>query len=117
MRRMIEKIIQCYGQPVTLLRGTSESNLRAFFQPARSKTWQNMHLEMTPLGITPRGQYVYIGPVSPEMTRGDVLVVLNRRYRIQRSEVIQDQNGPIYRWALCMEEGDEDQWGSRRSDR
>lgn len=114
MRRMMEKIIHCYGQQVTLLHGDLPSTYRAFFQPARSKTWQNMHLEMSPLGITPRGQYVYIGPVTPEAERDDVLLVLGKRYRIQRSEVIQDQNGPIYRWGLCMEEGDEDQWGTRK---
>lgn len=111
---MIEAIIHTYGQQVTLYHGDLPSTFRAFFQPARSKTWQNMHLEMSVLGITPRGQYVFIGPVKPEADRGDVLVVERKRYRIQRSELMQDENGPIYRWALCMEEGDEDQWGTQK---
>lgn len=113
VRRMMETIISSYGQQLTLIQNGMHSTFRAFFQPARSKTWQNMHLEMSPLGITPRGQYVYIGPVTPEVNRGDILLVLGKRYRIQRSEVFQDQHGPIYRWGLCMEEGDEDQWDIR----
>lgn len=113
MRRMMEKILRCYGQQVTLLHNDLQYTFRAFFQPARSKTWQNMHLELSPLGITPRGQFTYIGPVEPAADRGDILLVLNKRYRIQRCETIQDQNGPVYHWGLCMEEGDEDQWGNQ----
>ena len=113
MRRMMETIIHRYGQQVTLIHGDLRRTYRAFFQPARSKTWQNMHLEMNPLGITPRGQYVYIGPVEPAAERNDMLVVLEKRYRIQRSDVIQDKNGPVYRWCLCMEEGDVNTWGVR----
>lgn len=86
-----------------------------FFQPTYSKGWQNMDPEYTPLGSNPRGQYLYIGPVDTTVGFGATVKIGTREYRIRRAELILDQNGPVYWWALCVEKGGEDLWGGQPS--
>ena len=111
MRQMVSKILRTYGTAVTLTHGGTEYALRAFFQPVRSKSWQYLEGDYSPLGEIPRGQYVYIGPVSPEAAAGDTLHVGQRSYWLRRAELIHDGNGPVYCWGLCVEKGGEDNWG------
>lgn len=70
MQRMVEKILNTYGTAVTLHHGGTDYELRAFFQPVRSKSWQYLEGNYSPLGEIPRGQYVYIGPVEPAAEAG-----------------------------------------------
>ena len=111
MRRMVEKILDSYGAAVTLEGQSGEHTLRAFFQPVRSKSWQYLEGNYSPLGEVPRGQYVYIGPVEPEARVGDTLRVGGRNYWLRRTELIQDREGPVYCWGMCVEKGGEDTWG------
>ena len=64
MRQMIDKILNTYGSAVTLQRKDEEFSIRVFFQPVRSKSWQYLEGNYSPLGEIPRGQYVYIGRQS-----------------------------------------------------
>lgn len=111
MRQMVEKILRGYGTAVTLTHGKTEHSIRAFFQPVRSKSWQYLEGDYSPLGEIPRGQYVYIGPVLPEAAAGDTLKIGQRSYWLRRAELIHDANGPVYCWGLCVEKGGEDNWG------
>ena len=88
-----------------------EYEIRAFFQPVRSKSWAYLDGEYSPLGEIPRGQYVYIGPVEPAAEAGDSLTVGNKGYWLRRTELIYDANGPVYCWGMCVEKGGEDTWG------
>ena len=63
MREMVGKILETYGTAVTLQQSGNAFAIRAFFQPVRSKSWQYLEGNYSPLGEIPRGQYVYIGPV------------------------------------------------------
>lgn len=111
MRRMVDKILSSYGSAVTLHRGDTVHSVRAFFQPVRSKSWQYLEGNYSPLGEVPRGQYVYIGPVEPAAEVGDTLTVAGRDYWLRRTELILDRNGPVYCWGMCVEKGGEDVWG------
>lgn len=111
MQQMVSKILNTYGTPVTLTQGETAYPVRAFFQPVRSKSWQYLEGNYSPLGEIPRGQYVYIGPVSPTAEAGDTVTVDGRVYWLRRTELIRDANGPVYCWGMCVEKGGEDNWG------
>ena len=111
MRQMVSKILRSYGSAVTLRKGGTAHEIRAFFQPVRSKSWQYLEGDYSPLGEIPRGQYVYIGPVEPAAEAGDSLTVAGKEYWIRRAEQILDSRGPVYCWGMCVEKGGEDDWG------
>ena len=111
MVRMVGKILNTYGAAVTLRRGAESFAVRAFFQPVRSKSWQYLEGDYSPLGEIPRGQYVYIGPVEPAAEAGDTLTVDGKDYWLRRTELVRDSGGPVYCWGMCVEKGGEDTWG------
>jgi len=111
MVRMVGKILNTYGAAVTLRHREESFALRAFFQPVRSKSWQYLEGDYSPLGEIPRGQYVYIGPVEPAAEAGDTLTVDGKDYWLRRTELVRDGNGPVYCWGMCVEKGGEDTWG------
>ena len=111
MRQAIEQILTDYGSPLRLEQDGQVFSVRAFFQPVRSKSWQYLEGNYSPLGEIPRGQYVYLGPVAPEAKAGDSLTVGEKAYWLRRTELVRDQNGPVYCWGLCVEKGGEDTWG------
>lgn len=111
MQRMVSKILAQYGASLTLGKKDGDHEVRAFFQPVRSKSWQYLEGDFSPLGEIPRGQYVYIGPVDPAAESGDTLAVEGKNYWLRRTEMILDASGPVYCWGICVEKGGEDNWG------
>ena len=73
MKRMADGIFRQYGTAMGLTHDGAEKQIRGFFQPVRSKSWQSMVNAATPLGEIPRGQYVYIGPAGTAVEIGDAL--------------------------------------------
>ena len=110
---MIGRIVEKYGTPVTLCREGSTWEVRAFFQPVRSKSWDASDSNYSPLGEIPRGRYIYLGPLDPEAQAGDIIQRNGRQFLVRRSELIYGAKGPAYCWALCLEKGGEDDWGKR----
>ena len=108
MRRMIEKILNCYGLSVILSR--TGSVVRAFLQPVTSES-RKARQEICPLGQIPEGQYTYIGPAEPEILVGDQLEFDGKLYLFREVEKLHDSEGPVYSWGLCVEKGGEDSWG------
>lgn len=111
MRSMVAKILESYGAAMTLKRGQGIYQIRAFFQPVRSKGWQYLEGDYSPLGEIPRGQYIYIGPVQPKAEAGDTVTLEGKDYWLRRTELIRDGEGPVYCWGICVEKGGEDTWG------
>ena len=111
MRQMIDKILNHYGSMVTLQQQDNTYSIRVFFQPVRSKSWQYLEGNYSPLGEIPRGQFVYIGPVEPAAAAGDTLTVNDKTYWLRRTDWILDATGPVYCWGICVEKGGEDTWG------
>ena len=113
MQQMVGKILNTYGTAVTLCHERTEYEIRAFFQPVRSKSWQYAESNYSPLGEIPRGQYVYIGPVDPQAAAGDTVWVEKKAYLLRRTELVWDGDSPVYCWGLCLEKGGEDNWGKQ----
>ena len=113
MRRMVGSILRQYGTSMKLTHGGAEQNVRGFFQPVRSKSWQSMVNLATPLGEVFRGQYVYIGPADIAVAEGDMLTVGDKVYFLRRVELYQYGDEAVYTWGLCVEKGVNDTWGSQ----
>lgn len=106
MERMLARIMERYGTQLIWRHGEDEEALRGFFQSVTSRSWQKLLREVTPLGEVPVGLYVYIGPVSAEVSRGDILIAGQRQYQVRRTEIIYDRDGPVYLWGLCARKGE-----------
>lgn len=109
MQRMIGKILDTYG--VSITRKAVEVTYRGFFQPVRSKSWQYLEGNYSPLGEVPRGQYVYIGPAEQLLTVGETLEVGGKDYMVRRVEPVYYEEEIAYYWGMCVEKGGEDTWG------
>lgn len=110
---MVRKILNQYGTAMTVTGSAGSTDVRGFFQPVRSKSWQNMVSLDTPLGEVPRGQYIYIGPPEAVARDGDILTVAGKDYVFRRVEPYYYGDTQMYLWGLCMEKGVNDTWGSQ----
>ena len=111
MHNAINGILQSYGVRIELKREKENTVFRAFFQPVRSKSWQYLEGNYSPLGEVPRGQFVYMGPADLELLVGDTLCVGEKDYMLRRVEPVYYRNKIAYRWGICVEKGGEDTWG------
>lgn len=102
----------CHGRDLILTRGEERFSLRGFLQPVTGKVERLAMTQMGPLGLESRERFVYIGPVEPEARQGDQIVAGDRGYHVRSAQVIRGDNGPVYCWAMCVEKGSEDSWGS-----
>ena len=109
MRQKIGKILDTYG--VSITRKAEEITYRGFFQPVRSKSWQYLEGNYSPLGEVPRGQYVYIGPADQAIDVGGTLEVGGKDYMVRRVEPVYHGEEVAYFWGMCVEKGGEDNWG------
>ena len=111
MKKLVAGILRQYGSTITITRGETSVKVRGFFQPVRSKSWQYLEGDYSPLGEIPRGQYIYIGPVEPKAEAGDTVTLDGKDNWLRRTELIRDGEGPVYCWGICVEKGGEDNWG------
>ena len=110
MQQMIGKLLNTYGVSVTWKK-EEPVTYRGFFQPVRSKSWQYLEGNYSPLGEVPRGQYVYIGPADRLVAFGDTLEVGGKDYMVRRVEPVYYGEEVAYYWGMCVEKGGEDTWG------
>lgn len=108
MRQIIDKILNCYGFSMLLPRIDGE--IRGFLQPVTSGN-KKAQWDICPLGQVPEGQYTYIGPAEPKILVGDELEFGGKVYLFRKVETMNDREGPVYCWGLCVEKGGEDTWG------
>lgn len=114
MRAMMEKVIRRYGTTFVLLRGDGNYDVKGIMQIVGAASRQNMQTEFTPIGEVPRGRYLLLVPLEPELKKGDVLVKEDekRYYTVCRVERIWFQEKGLYCWCLCEERGEPGKWGS-----
>lgn len=112
MKQIVDSLLSRYGTWVTLNGDGGERSAACFFQPVNSTSWQSIESSASPLGEITRGQYTYIGSTDTVVLEGDSIAVGNRTYLVRRTEVYYYQNTPVYVWALCVEKGVNDIWGS-----
>lgn len=108
---MVDGILKQYGTDMILLKNGETVQVRGFFQPVRSKSWQNIVNAPSPLGEFSRRQYIYIGPVGTPAAEGDAVTVGEKSYIFRRVEPYYYENEPVYLWGLCVEKGVDDTWG------
>lgn len=110
---MMGTVFRRYGTRLQRYRGGTGVPFRGFLQHSASKSWQNMEREVMPLGEIPRGQYVLMAPLQPELAVGDVVEQAGKFYVLRRCETVMYRDTPLYVWGLCTEKGDEDTWASQ----
>lgn len=103
MDALVSRLISKYGSHLILERQDERIPLRALLQPMLSR--QVPQRRYAPAGEVPRGRYLYMGPVVPEITEGDILIRGGRRYEIRQAELLMYGDRPVYRWAMCVEKG------------
>ena len=113
MRKMVNTILRQHGTSMLLTRSGESTAVKGFFQPVRSKSWQSLVDQATPLGEVFRGQYVYIGPADVAVSEGDILTVGDKSYFLRRVELYRYGDEPAYTWGMCVEKGVNDTWGSQ----
>ena len=111
--QMISTLLRQHGTQMTIRNGLNdtEREVKGFFQPARTKSWQNTSAEATPLGMVSQGQYVYIGPAGQQVQTGETLEVGQKDYMLRRVEPVYYGEEIAYYWGMCVEKGGEDTWG------
>lgn len=112
MRRMVEKMMAQYGREMTLLQGGQQTVVRGFFQGVTGKAETLALPGMGPLGAEGKERFIYIGPAEPELSKGDRVCLDGKKYLTRSTQVIWGLGEPVYCWAMCVEEGGEDLWGS-----
>ena len=110
---MVNTMLRQYGSTLRLSGSSGERTVKGFFQPVRSKSWQSMVNQETPLGEIFRGQYIYIGPAQVPAAEGDILTVGQKEYFLRRVETYRYGDRDIYTWGMCVEKGVNDTWGSQ----
>lgn len=111
MRQMLEKILCCYGREMEIVTQTQSQTVRAFLQPVSGRGENMIRIGNTPLGREEKGQFVYIGPVTPAADEGDLVKSPEGDFILRRCEVVHGISGPAYRWGMCIRKGAEDTWG------
>jgi hypothetical protein len=114
MRKLMDGIFERYGMPATIQTAAGEQPIKVFFHSVNSSSWQNMERQFSPLGEVPRGQYICVLPVHVAAEPEDTLTVAEKKYLLRRIEDMAMFTGDVYRWALCVEKGSEDTWGSKK---
>lgn len=105
---MVEKLLNQHGMEVQL----GERTVRALFQPVTGRLERLAIQEPGPLGLQSRQRYVYIGPLEPQLREDDVLTVAGKGYIVRSVQQVMGSGGPVYTWAMCVEKGREDTWGT-----
>ena len=93
--------------------GDQTVDVKGFFQPVRSKSWQSLVNADTPLGQVSRKQYIYMGPVDVETAEGDLLTVGQKQYLLRRVEQYYYGDAAVYTWAMCIEKDVNETWASQ----
>lgn len=94
-----------YGTDMELKGEGEARTVRGFFR-AVGLSRMSMETEAGALGQVPRGQYLYLGPVSAGAGEGDTVTLGGRAYLLRRVENYYVGGEPIYQWGLCTRKGE-----------
>lgn len=112
MKEALARLIRYYGSTVTVTTDAGQSQVRAFIQPVTGKSWQNMQKVVQGLGEIELGQFLYLGPVTPDLAEATEVCCGQERFRIRRTELICLKDEALYCWGLLTKEGGDDPWNS-----
>lgn len=107
MKDVIKRLIEVYGNDMTIRSDSVETQTRAFFQLVTSKSWQNMERMIPSIGEVPRGQFLYLGPTEVQLKAYDSIKIDGRTFLVRRADAIWYRSDRIFIWGLCVEGGGE----------
>lgn len=93
-------ILEQYGQQVLLCRGEEKRQIRAFFQPVRERKAGE---EPTPLGVAPRGKYLYLGPMEESLEDVERLEWRGKGFYPLRRREVPVGDKIAYQWGIFEE--------------
>lgn len=97
----MERILEWYGQSVTLKNTDGEQEIRAFLQPEKART-ETVPGEQTPIGWVDERLWSYIGLAAVEP--GDIIRQGNTAYRVRSSRAYWLGDQVHHWWALLETE-------------
>ncbi len=105
MRLRLERIMEQYGQTVTLIpNGGGEAlQIKAFLQPVL-KEQTEPPVAVTPLGAVSEQRWRYIGPAGTDILAGDRIRCGKMQLTVQEVRSIYWQNETLYRQAVLRRE-------------
>ena len=92
----MERILERYGQSVTLKNKDGEQEIRAFLQPEKART-ETVPGEQTPIGWVDERLWSYIGLAAVEP--GDIIRQGDTAYRVRSSRAFRLGNTVHHWWA------------------
>ena len=110
MKELITRLIERYGNEVTITANRVEHKAKAFLQLVTSKSWQNMERMLPTAGEVPRGQFLYLGPADVPLSGYDTIEMDGRIFIVRRADPIVYRSERIFIWGLCVEGGGVDPW-------
>ena len=108
----MDSVLERYGMAAIIQTAEGERAVKVFFHSVNSASWQNMERVFFSLGEVPRGQYICVLPADVQVAPEDTLLMDGRAYLVRKVERMDLFSGPMYHWALCVEKGCEDTWGT-----
>lgn len=105
MRARLERIMERYGQSVTLTPGDGEEavEIRAFVQPVL-KEKEALPAAVTPLGPVSTQRWLYIGQAGATVRAGDRVSCNGMRLVVQEARPVYWRDEVFYRWAMLRRE-------------
>ncbi len=98
MTRWVERVLDRYGQEVTVARGGTAEAVRAFLQPVRERSEDGP--EPSPIGGLDGRLWLYLG--KAELEAGDKVTWNGRRFRV-RSGRPHYIGGSLSHWRAVLE--------------
>lgn len=99
-RQMWKRLLERYGQRVTVYRAGLAEEVKAFFQPVSERAAGET---ITALGVAPAGKYLYLGPAELDPEEVEELAWNGRFFRLIRVRAVPAGEEIAYRWALAEE--------------
>ena len=110
IRRMLER----YGDPVSIKNGSCAKTAKAFIQPLRHRAYPYINEKLIPAGLFDKSCKLYIGEKSNRLKAGESTVCCNgTEYTVVADEEYLVGGEPLYVWAILrpshsLEEDDYD---------
>ena len=110
MEKLVNKIFQRYGVPMTIQESSGASYTRGFIQHTATSARRHLLPEYTPLGELPQGHYLMLLPLN-RVNVGNMVMHNGIWYIVRRVERVWLGKTAVYDWCLCEERGEADSWG------
>ena len=98
----IRKIIETYGNTITVTKNKESVSVKAFIQPLKSKTDALSDRTLTMSGFKDTSTYLYLGLPDINFSRNDDAIIESngKQYVVHTSEVYHLCDEPLYVWAV-----------------